>query len=383
MTDNQSLSEDRFRILFEHASDAHFIINDSGITDCNEAAVAMLKCRSKAEVLSRHPRVLSPEYQPDGSHSMTKSKEMDAIAFKNGWHRFEWVHQRSDGETFPVQVTLNAVEIDGRPSLIAVWHDLTEIKRNEEALTKLNRRMKDELDSASAFQRSLLPAMNPGSERFSSAWFYKPCDELGGDSLSIIQIDPEHVGIYVLDVTGHGVASALLSVTVTHFLSGYVKNHDYCPQQLVEFMNAHFSRERYVNHSFTMVYGVLHLKTGKFTYTSAGHIGPIVVRKDGLTEQLEGHGPPIGLFTDAEYGRSEVYLNPCDQLVLISDGVYEIRNSGGEEFGLDRVYHHLSEEVMSGRSLDYAVNSLAREVFHWRIPDKPDDDISIAALELK
>ncbi len=97
---------DRFRILFDHSSDAHLILDETGITDCNDAAVALLKCHSKAEVLARHPRVLSPEFQPDGRLSIEKSKEMDAIACARGWHRFEWVHQKADGETFPVEVTL-------------------------------------------------------------------------------------------------------------------------------------------------------------------------------------------------------------------------------------------------------------------------------------
>jgi len=97
----KTISTDRFRILFDHASDAHFILDETGVTDCNDAAVALLKCRSKTEVLTIHPAVLLPEFQPDGRLSIKKSKEMDAIARADGWHRFEWVHQKADGETFP------------------------------------------------------------------------------------------------------------------------------------------------------------------------------------------------------------------------------------------------------------------------------------------
>ncbi len=378
----KAISADRFRILFDHASDAHFIFDETGITDCNEAAVTLLKCSSKSEVLARHPRVYSPEHQADGRLSIEKSKEMDAIARAKGWHRFEWMHQKANGEAFPVEVMLNAVEIDGKQAFIAVWHDLTEIKRTELQLKNLNTRMKSELENASEFQRSLFPVESPRSEKFSSAWFYKACDELGGDSLNIIQIDPTHAAFYVLDVTGHGVTSALLSVTATHFLSGYIKNHDYCPKQLVDYMNRHFSREPYVNHAFTLVYGVLDLETLVFTYTSAGHVGPIRVATDGKAEAFDGHGPPVGLFVEAEYGRSSIQLMPGDRLFLISDGVYEVRNSAGEDFGLDRVYWHLGNESINGYPLDYTVNSLARQAFHWCIPEKPNDDISIVGLEI-
>ncbi len=378
----KTIAADRFQILFDHASDAHFIFMDNGITDCNDAAVTLLKCRSKSEVLARHPRIFSPEYQPDGRLSLEKSMEMDAIARKRGWHRFEWVHQKVDGETFPVEVTLNVVEIDGKQAMIAVWHDLTGIKQTERQLKDLNIRMRNELESASEFQRSLFPAESPRSEKFSSAWFYKPCDELGGDSLNIIQIDPTHVALYVLDVTGHGVTSALLSVTATHFLSGYIKNHDYCPKQLVEYMNRHFSREPYVNHAFTLVYGVLDLETLAFTYTSAGHIGPIRVTAGAKTEVFDGHGPPVGLFAEAEYDRSSIQLKPGDRLFLISDGVYEVRSNAQEDFGIDRTCRHLDNESINDYSLGYTVNSLARQVFHWCLPEKPNDDISIVGVEI-
>src|SRR5262245_13349940 len=125
---------DRFRVLFEHASDAHLIFDETGITDCNDATVKLLKAADRSQVLSLHPAVLSPEYQPDGRRSLEKSREMDALARTRGYHRFEWMHRKLDGEVFPVEVTLNAVEIGGKPAMIVVWHDLSEIKRAEAEL---------------------------------------------------------------------------------------------------------------------------------------------------------------------------------------------------------------------------------------------------------
>src|SRR5262245_66306628 len=115
---------DRFRVLFEHSSDAHFIFDETGITDCNSATIHLLKATDKSQVLALHPAVLSPEYQPDGRRSMEKSKEMDGIARAQGYHRFEWLHRKLDGEAFPVEVTLNAVQIGGPPALSVLWPDL-------------------------------------------------------------------------------------------------------------------------------------------------------------------------------------------------------------------------------------------------------------------
>src|SRR5258708_26199943 len=122
-----SHQNDRFRVLFEHSSDAHFIFDETGITDCNDATVELLKAVDKAQVLALHPAVLSPEYQPDGRRSLEKAADMDALARTRGYHRFEWLHRKLNGQVFPVEVTLNPVEIGGNPSLIPCSHDFTTI----------------------------------------------------------------------------------------------------------------------------------------------------------------------------------------------------------------------------------------------------------------
>lgn len=127
------IAEERFRTLFEFSNDAHLIfdIATGGIIDCNAEAIRMLRCTDKNQVLAIHPAVLSPEYQPDGRKSLEKSIEMDATARKNGYHRFEWIHRRMNGEDFPVEVTLTPVVLHSGPALLVVWHEITDVKRTE------------------------------------------------------------------------------------------------------------------------------------------------------------------------------------------------------------------------------------------------------------
>ena len=127
-------AEDRFATLFEQAADAHFLLDSTGIIDCNTAAITMLRCASKAELLSLHPAGFSPTYQTDGRLSHEKAAEMDALAHQNGSHRFEWTHRSQNGETFPVEVILTPVMLSDKSVLLAVTRDLTERKRAEEAL---------------------------------------------------------------------------------------------------------------------------------------------------------------------------------------------------------------------------------------------------------
>lgn len=129
-----TLAEERFRALFEHSSDAHLIFDHTGILDCNAAAIAMLRCTDRSQILALHPAVLSPAIQPDGRTSLEKSREMDRIARERGFHRFEWMHRRMDGEDFPVEVTLTPVRLPTGPVLLVVWRDLTELRAREAAL---------------------------------------------------------------------------------------------------------------------------------------------------------------------------------------------------------------------------------------------------------
>jgi PAS domain S-box-containing protein len=126
-------AEERFRVLFEYSSDAHLLFDENGIIDCNQAAITMLRCRDKSQVLSVHPAKLSPELQPDGRRSDEKCIEMDRIAREQGHHRFEWMHRKMDGTDFPVEVTLTPVQLQGHSVLLVVWRDLTERKLAEEA----------------------------------------------------------------------------------------------------------------------------------------------------------------------------------------------------------------------------------------------------------
>jgi diguanylate cyclase (GGDEF)-like protein/PAS domain S-box-containing protein len=128
------LSEERSRVLFENSCDGHLFWDKSGLIDCNEAAVAMFRCADKAEMLSSHPALMSPEFQPDGRRSAEKRIEIDQIAWASKRHRFEWTHKRRNGEEFPVEVTLTPVTLRERPVMLVNWHDLTEQKRAEQQI---------------------------------------------------------------------------------------------------------------------------------------------------------------------------------------------------------------------------------------------------------
>ncbi len=145
-------SEKKFRELYEKSGDAILIIENGVFVECNQAAVDMLKYKTKSDFLSSHPSKLSPKFQPDGINSYKKSQEMMRIALEKGTHRFEWMHTRRDGETFPVEVLLTAIENKPNSKTIhCVWRDITERKESEADLVKLNTAISNSINEVYIF----------------------------------------------------------------------------------------------------------------------------------------------------------------------------------------------------------------------------------------
>ena len=129
-------SQTLFQRLFEDSQDAILLLEDGLFTDCNQAAITMMRCTSKEEFLSLRPAQLSPEFQPDGRSSVEKANEMMTLALDQGSHQFDWMHHRLDGEDFWVEVHLISMEVEGRHLLCATWRDIGARKAAEMELYK-------------------------------------------------------------------------------------------------------------------------------------------------------------------------------------------------------------------------------------------------------
>jgi len=132
-------NEETFRLMFEQTPYPFMMIDDVGVVDCNPATERMFG-RTKEEMLGFHPGSFSPDIQPDGRHSDEKANEMVALAYKNGFHRFEWMHQLPDGTDFLAEINLSTMRIGSNVHLMVVMHDLRERMREE----KRQRRIKEQ-----------------------------------------------------------------------------------------------------------------------------------------------------------------------------------------------------------------------------------------------
>jgi len=266
------------------------------------------------------------------------------------------------------------------------------IERQNEELLCANQRMKRDLDAAARVQQTLLPEGFPEIEGLSFAWTYRPCDELAGDALNIVRINEELIALYLLDVSGHGVPAALLSVTATRSLhpraggapsvvAGPGANPDAVdPAQVASRLNALYPMASNGDHYFTMIYGLLEVPTRRLRFTVAGHPAPVLVREGSLPQCLDASGFAIGMFDEAEYEESVIDLHSGDRLYLYSDGLTEEMNAHDEEFGSQRLLSAVADGQALG--LQESVESLVQKVVAWRGEEHLKDDVSILAVSV-
>jgi phosphoserine phosphatase RsbU/P len=270
-----------------------------------------------------------------------------------------------------------------------------ELEESNSRLERINGRMSRDLEAAARIQKTFLPSSAPAVPGLEFAWCYRPCDELAGDALNIIPLGGNLVGLYILDVSGHGVSAALLSVTLSRLLSPpsepssiLIRNREHLavtalearpPADVADRLNQLFPFDTATEQFATLLYGVLDLSTGDFRHVSAGHPGPIILPAHGPPVTVETPGFPIGL-SDEVYCERSVHLAAGDRLYLYSDGLTEAMNSGGEAFGDARLREAIGRE--SSNPLRQGIDNLLTEILRWHGGDKLQDDISILAVEV-
>jgi len=263
-------------------------------------------------------------------------------------------------------------------------------------LEKANRRIRAELEAAARIQASLLPQNPRTYSELDFAWRFLPSHELAGDILNIFSLDESHIALYVLDVSGHGIRAALHAVSMSRLLAplldqgSLLKVRDESsprkyrltsPAEVARTLNQRFPMDPENLQYFTMLYGILNLKTGEFTYVPCANPGFVRVSPDGEMELLENPGYPIGLEETADFEEFTIQLKKGERLYIYTDGIPEAENPQEEYFSQEQVLRTLEkhEKVELEASLDAIVNT----VHEWCGTNKFKDDITLLGLEYR
>lgn len=245
-------------------------------------------------------------------------------------------------------------------------------------IEETQRRLKKELDEATHYVRSILPA--PTSSPLQIEWIYQPSTELGGDAFGYHWVDSEHFAVYLLDVCGHGVGAALLSVSAINVIrSGALPNTDFRdPGAVLAALNSAFPMEKQNNLYFTIWYGVYHAPSRTLRYSSGAHPPALLLERDSTqSHQLRTQGTIIGLMEGMEYDTESRTIAAGDHLVVLCDGCFEIQDQQGQFMDFETF-----EEFMraNGRAPD-GLEQLQNWVRARHGEGPLDDDFSIVRIQ--
>ncbi|QCO56567.1 fused response regulator/phosphatase [Pseudorhodobacter turbinis] len=222
----------------------------------------------------------------------------------------------------------------------------------------------------------------------------RPSGHVGGDLVGFFEINPQRIGVYSVDVSGHGVASAMMTARLAGLLTGSTPDHNVAltlnsqgerdahpPEEVAARLNRMMFEDIQVEQYFTLAYADIDLFSGRVQLVQAGHPHPAVIRKSGAVDYIGEGGMPIGLIQDAEFERVEAQLFPGDRLFLVSDGVTECPSPEGVELGEEGLTRILqaNKDMTNPALLEALVWDLAS---YFGGEDFPDD-VSGALFRLK
>jgi sigma-B regulation protein RsbU (phosphoserine phosphatase) len=243
-----------------------------------------------------------------------------------------------------------AAIVEREVNLGQIIHAQHELLRTRAELVETQKELHREFSDAAKYVRRMLPPPLIGEEQLE--WHFEPSTHLGGDGLGYRRVDEDRIGIYMLDVTGHGLGSALLAVTALEFLrSRQVRDTDFSqPAVVIERLNRTFQMKDHAGKFFSCWYGVFSKKDRTLTYANAGHPPALVLTQEGLARTAPG-GPVLGVMPEIKVPVTVLPFPPEAELYLFTDGLYELRDSKGGHGSYDEFFDHLQAESKSRRSV--------------------------------
>jgi sigma-B regulation protein RsbU (phosphoserine phosphatase) len=281
------------------------------------------------------------------------------------------------------------------------------ILRMERELTQKNhvigatlaemRMLYDSLDrdliEARKLQQSLVPVRHHDFGRAKVSLLLQPSGHVGGDLVGVFPINDRRIGLFAIDVSGHGVASAIMTARLAGVLSGAAPEQNIAlvtgpggqrdgrpPEQVAQALNRLLLDDIQTEQYLTLLYADVDLLTGETALVQAGHPHPAVQRANGTVEFIGAGGLPVGLIAGARYDRVTLSLAPGDRLLLMSDGITECVDAVGNQLGEAGLADLATANAALGGMT--FLNSIVRGLHVFAGAPDFADDISAVLLEL-
>jgi serine phosphatase RsbU (regulator of sigma subunit) len=274
-------------------------------------------------------------------------------------------------------------DIDGNSFALAGRDELTqEIEAQRHALVErqeAERRASQELEIAKQVQARLFPQNLPQLKTLDYAGICIQARQVGGDYYDFLHLAHERVGLVLGDISGKGIAAALLMVNLQANLRSQCAAAIE-PQRLLRSVNDLFYENTTDNAYSSLFFAEYDDKSRRLRYSNCGHLPALLLRADGTLEELDSTCTVLGLFKEWDCWMGERRLYPGDTLVLYTDGITESFNDSGEEFGQDRLADLL--ERNNNLPSQALVSAIVEEVRQFS-PSRQYDDITLIAAKCR
>ncbi|WP_370458572.1 PP2C family protein-serine/threonine phosphatase [Aliiroseovarius sp. PrR006] len=222
----------------------------------------------------------------------------------------------------------------------------------------------------------------------------KPCGHVGGDLVGFFDAGQDHIAFYSIDVSGHGIASALLTARLASYLSEGLPTHNIAliecedgnhhrqpPEMVAAQLNTLLTKDMLSEHYFTMLFGYLDMTTGQVEFTQCGHPNAVVLTRTGQSRFIGDGGMPIGLISAAEFERQTLQLHPGERLIFYSDGFTECENAQKEQ--IDEQGFGEILEKNSGLTNEMLFDAMVWDLDRFAGGEEFGDDLSCVMVTYK
>lgn len=404
--DEVRFSEKRFRSVWENALDGMRLTDANGVILAVNPSFCRIVGLERNELIGKpftviysdneNPEEMLLKYRERFNHRTIESQLERHVVFRSG-------------RTVDLEVYNSYIEMDRDTLVLGVFHDITVRKQAEERerqatrelaasqaeLRVKNEMLEDDLKMAHEIQQAILPQQYPTFPkgvsieqsllRFSHR--YQPSGEVGGDFFNVLPISSTKAGVFICDVMGHGVRSALVTAMVRALVEELrTIGHD--PGLLLMRLNSDLRailQQTGTPLFTTAFYLVADLETRQISYANAGHPKPFLIHPaSGEVEMLRNPSqkasPALGLFADSIYPTAQRELTPGDMFLFYTDGLYEVE-------GPDEVLYtqeQLMETVRknSRKPAKIFLDELLSEIKGFSASQKFADDVCLVAMEV-
>ncbi|MEO5802925.1 MAG: SpoIIE family protein phosphatase [Verrucomicrobiota bacterium] len=400
-------SEMRFRSVWENASDGMRLTDAKGTILAVNPAFCHIVGIKNEEIEGKPFTVIYSETE-DLEEMMEKYKERFAER-KIETQLARHVVFRS-GKSVDLELSNSFVDLEHRDSLLlSVFHDITvrkqaeerehqanlELARSQAELRKKNEVMEDDLRMAHEIQQAILPQQYPTfpngvPHKKSLIRFchrYHPTGQVGGDFFNVLPLSDTKAGMFICDVMGHGVRSALVTAMVRAMVEE-LKPVARDPGELLTRINRDLRTilQQTGTPLFTTgFYIVADLENRQFVFANAGHPKPFLIhRKSNKVEILRNFDgkarPALGLFQESAYLNSEIPLSPGDVVILYTDGLYEIESKQGEQYTPEMLLAAVEKHAQ--KPCADLFDALLSDIQKFSGSNEFADDVCLVAMEI-